>query len=86
MSDVKCPYCETGQEINHDDGYGYEEGEHHTQECTNCEKEFEFTSMMSYDYSVYCKDNKDHVMEPFGDQWPYMFQCKNCDFYDRRIK
>lgn len=26
MSDVKCPYCGNEQEINHDDGYGCEDG------------------------------------------------------------
>jgi hypothetical protein len=25
----------------------------------------------------------DHDMEPFGDKWPDMYQCKNCDFYRR---
>ena len=24
-SDVECPYCGAEQEINHDDGYGYDE-------------------------------------------------------------
>jgi hypothetical protein len=33
MSDVKCPYCGTEQEINHDDGYGYDEGKYYEQEC-----------------------------------------------------
>lgn len=27
MNDVNCPYCGAKQEINHDDGYGYAEGE-----------------------------------------------------------
>ena len=30
------------QDINHDDGYGYEEDVTHEQECSNCEKTFVF--------------------------------------------
>jgi len=33
MSDVTCPYCRDEQEINHDDGYGYEEDKEHEQDC-----------------------------------------------------
>ena len=83
MSDVKCPYCKTEQEINHDDGYGYEEDLEHEQCCVECGKEFNFTTSISYHYSVECKEG-DHVMVPFGDRWPNMYECKNCDFYERR--
>ena len=43
MKDVECPYCGTGQEINHDDGYGYEEDDPHEQSCPHCDKTFVFT-------------------------------------------
>lgn len=52
MSAVECPYCGEDQEINHDDGYGYDEGEVHQQECGSCEKTFAFTTCISYDYEV----------------------------------
>jgi hypothetical protein len=83
MSDVTCPYCEAEQEINHDDGYGYEEGEKHEQECFTCEREVNFTTSISFNYDVFCKDG-DHVMEPFGDKWPLMYECENCNFFERR--
>ena len=83
MSDVNCPYCGAGQEINHDDGYGYEEDRDHEQDCVDCGKVFKFTTSISYNYSVECQDG-DHDMEPFGDKWPNMYQCKKSDFYERR--
>lgn len=83
MSDVKCPYCNCEQEINHDDGYGYEDGGEFEQECIDCEKEFKFTTSISFNYTVYCQD-EDHDMEPFGDKWPNMFECTKCDYFERR--
>lgn len=47
-SDVECPYCGEGQEINHDDGYGYEEGEIFQQHCHGCCKTFAFTTCISF--------------------------------------
>ena len=54
MSDVKCPYCDKDQEINHDDGYGLDEGGEYEQECIYCEKTFKFTTQISYWHNVYC--------------------------------
>jgi len=50
--DVECPYCECGQEICHDDGYGYEEGVYHEQQCSDCGKTFVFKTSISFDYEV----------------------------------
>lgn len=83
MNDVKCPYCGTEQEINHDDGYGYDEGCDHEQHCIECEEEFIFTTSISYSYTVECREG-DHNMEPFGDKWPGMYECSKCDFYEKR--
>lgn len=83
--DVKCPYCGTEQEINHDDGYGYEEDGDFEQGCTHCGKEFKFTTSVSFNYSVECQDG-DHVLECPGEKWPDMFECKNCDYYEVRRK
>ncbi|TQV71618.1 hypothetical protein FLL45_20935 [Aliikangiella marina] len=83
MSDVKCPYCGEEQEINHDDGYGYEEDERHEQYCVGCNKTFKFTTSITYNYEVFCQ-KEDHVMEPFGDKWPGMYECEKCDFYEKR--
>lgn len=50
--DTECPYCEKGVEINHDDGYGYAEGEIHNQECDNCGKTFIYTTSISFSYET----------------------------------
>lgn len=52
MSDINCPYCDSEQEINHDDGYGYEEGEKHQQECSNCKKTYCYTTSISFYYDA----------------------------------
>jgi endogenous inhibitor of DNA gyrase (YacG/DUF329 family) len=83
MNDVRCPYCGLDQEINHDDGYGYDESEEHEQECPSCRKKFKFTTTITYTYNVSCQDG-DHELEPFGDKYPGMYQCVNCDHYERR--
>ncbi len=50
MKDVECPYCGEWQEINHDDGYGYEENEVHEQCCDDCGKNFAFTTSIMFSY------------------------------------
>ena len=52
MSDVECPYCGLGQDINHDDGYGYEEDETHQQQCPRCKKTFTYKTCISTSYQV----------------------------------
>lgn len=52
MSDIECPYCGKGQEICHDDGYGYEDGEVFEQECSGCDKIFIYTTEISYYYKA----------------------------------
>lgn len=79
MSDVQCPYCGHDQEINHDDGYGYEEDREFEQWCSNCEKEFKFTTSISFNYSVSCQDG-DHDFE-FSDKHPTLAWCEKCDHY-----
>lgn len=56
MEDVNCPYCGEGQEINHDDGYGYEEDQLYEQECGECEKTFTFTTSISFHYEGHKAD------------------------------
>lgn len=83
MSDVKCPYCNTEQEINHDDGYGYEDGGEFEQWCISCHKEFKFTTSISYDYEVFCQDD-DHDMESCGPRHPDLYRCNKCDYFELR--
>lgn len=46
--DLECPYCETGLDINHDDGFGYEEGVKHQMNCSHCDKSFVFETSISF--------------------------------------
>jgi hypothetical protein len=65
--DVECPYCGEGEDINHDDGYGYGQDEKHQQECGSCGKTFVFTTCISYDYDVQtadCLNDADHQYKP----------------------
>ena len=50
--DVECPYCGVDVDINHDDGYGYEESDPHEQECPGCEKAFVYTTSIIYHYNA----------------------------------
>ena len=82
MSDVKCPYCGTDQEINHDDGYGYDESELNEQECVSCANSFKFQTSISYDYEVFCHDG-DHKLEQSGyEKCESLYSCDNCDYYE----
>ena len=64
--DVECPYCNNWQEINHDDGYGYEEYTVHNQECGNCDKTFAFYTSISFYYESFkadCLNGSEHNFE-----------------------
>ena len=65
--DAECPYCGAEIEINHDDGYGYEESETHQQECSECCKIFAYTTEISFHYSVLkadCLNGAEHPWKP----------------------
>jgi len=79
MREIKCPYCGEEQDINHEDGYGYEEDVLHEQECVKCEREFKFQTRISTHYDVYC--NGDHDMySPFRG----IAYCNRCDHFETR--
>jgi transposase-like protein len=66
MNDVTCPYCEKEVEINHDDGYGYEEGERHEQHCRHCDKTFVYETSISIDHEAFkadCLNDGEHKFE-----------------------
>jgi hypothetical protein len=48
MKDIECPYCGFEQDVNHDDGYGYDENEKYQQECEKCKKTFIYTTTISF--------------------------------------
>ena len=67
MKDINCPYCDFAQDINHDDGYGYEEGVFFEYECNNCGKTFVFTTSISFNYEVDkadCLNGSPHDFKP----------------------
>jgi len=85
MSDVNCPYCKKEQEINHDDGYGYEENEKHEQECRDCQKYFAFTTSIVFHYKADradCLNGGNHKYKPTTTvprQYTRMY-CVDCGF------
>ena len=86
MNDINCPYCDTEQEIDHDDGYGYEEDEVHEQECGNCEKVFHYRTHTSFSYDVEkapCKNEEPHDWQPCrGFPSGYMKNRQRCSYCD----
>ena len=81
--DLECPYCEKGLDINHDDGFGYEEGVLHEMECKYCEKTFVFQTSISYRYEpakADCLNDGEHDFQPtttFPKEWTEM-ECTMC--------
>lgn len=64
--DIECPYCEKEFDINHDDGFGYEEGVKHHQECPHCEKSFVFQTEISFHFEpekADCLNDGEHDYE-----------------------
>lgn len=88
--DIKCPYCEHPQDIDHDGGsYGFEEDVAHEQECDQCEKTFVYTTSVSYYYDVRkadCLNGSAHTMEPvthYPSHWPDWKRCADCAHEDK---
>ena len=94
--DIECPYCGKELEINHDDGFGYEEGVNHEMECGGCEKNFVFETSISFYYEARkadCLNGKEHKLR-LSSTCPNVFSnmmCCDCDYRrdlteDERIK
>ena len=81
MSDVSCPYCGMEQEINHDDGYGYEEDGDFEQDCINCNEPFKFKTAIMFLHTAYCygKDDLNHDLKK--EEGYNHYQCTKCDYY-----
>ena len=84
--DCNCPYCGADVEINHDDGYGYEEDECHEQVCGECDKAFVYTTSISFYYEATkadCLNGAEHDLYPVkqGTKWyPDWVRCKDCSY------
>ena len=81
MSDVCCPYCDYGQYIDHEDGYGYQEDELYTQTCINCDKEFDYYTSINYYYTVLCSNGK-HKFKPIKGYTHITKKCERCGYLE----
>lgn len=82
--DVDCPYCGEPQEINHDDGAGYQEDTLHQQMCGDCRRNFTFTTAILYSYTSYkadCLNGEEHKWEPTHTHPSFMtkMRCPDCE-------
>jgi len=83
-TDVECPYCGEGQVINHDDGYGYEEGVTFQQHCYDCDKDFAFTTSISFDYDAQkapCMNGGEHEFKQVHTA-PRKYTKMRCEYCD----
>lgn len=94
MNDLECPYCDAGNDVCHDDGFGYEEGIAHEMECCECEKIFTFQTHISFNYfpeKADCLNGSPHEFS----EWRYLWEnegkrtetryCRTCDHRERQI-
>jgi len=82
MNDENCPYCGAQIEINHDDGYGYEEDQTHQQECSSCGKIFIYTTSIHLYYELNkakCLNGEEHEFMTTL-TYPYEFTRWQCEF------
>ena len=84
MSDIECPYCGTEQEINHDDGYGYDEDREYEQNCVDCRRPFKFTTAISYSYEVFCDGAHEMEQSPLTVGGKCLWSCGRCDYCELR--
>lgn len=87
--DVNCPYCDVELEINHDDGYGYDEDQKYTQVCSRCGKVFIFTTtiILSHEAEIApCQNGEPHNYEPIkGAPSEFFVGRKRCSYCDEEI-
>lgn len=82
--DVNCPYCNAEQEINHDDGFSYEEYIKHKMQCSECEKQFVFTTSIMYNYDAEkadCLNDGNHEYK-LSHTFPSQFSKMRCEYCD----
>lgn len=84
MRDIECPYCGDWLDINHDDGYGYEEDRVFQQHCGNCDKYFTYTTSIYFNYNAEqadCLNGGEHDFKPTTTRPKYFtkMRCSMCD-------
>lgn len=85
MKDVQCPYCDAPQDIDHDDGYGYDESGTYEQECSECGKIFVYNTFIMFSYEVSqapCKNDGEHSLKEIigcpKEFFEFMRRCEYC--------
>ena len=84
MNDTNCPYCDAEIDIDHDDGYGFQEDEVYQQECQDCNQVFTYQTSVIYHYSTEkasCLNGGEHDYKPTITH-PSIFtemRCSMCD-------
>lgn len=79
IHDLKCPYCQWGQEVCHDEGQGLDRDYFHEMECDNCTKYFVFTTLISYQYESYKADCLNTGVHQWKRSRTYPYQCSRMD-------
>lgn len=88
MKDIECPYCGHDFDVCNDDGHGYEEDKSHEERCPSCDKNFVFTTMISFTYSpakADCLNGAPHRLE-LSNTYPKehaRLQCQDCDYSEK---
>lgn len=82
MKDATCPYCGAAVKIDHDDGYGYEEGTMHQQECV-CGKTFTYCTAIHFTYTTHqaeCLNDGEHDYKKTATYPPEFarMRCRTC--------
>ncbi len=72
MSDLECPYCEAGLDVNHDDefGFGCDEDVAHQMKCKECGKTFVFHTVVYRDYDPQKADCLNGSNHRVGEWYP----------------
>lgn len=82
--DIECPYCQEDQDINHDDGYGFEEDTVFRQTCRYCDKTFVYstgTLFVYYPEKADCLNDAEHnykLTTTYPKEYS-MMRCTMCD-------
>ena len=50
--DIRCPYCDSGQKINHNNDYGCKENVLYKQQCPKCKKNFAYFTTITFNYEA----------------------------------
>ena len=86
--DLECPYCGKELDLNHDDGFGYEEGIKHEMECKYCGKSFVFETSVLFFYEpekANCLNDGKHNYK-ITQTYPNEFSKMECSICGKRRK